>query len=235
MAKEKILVVDDEPRIVELVGAYLRKDGYRVVSAADGQHAVETFRREHPDLVVLDLMLPEKSGWDVCREIRAEANTPIIMVTAVDDDTDRIAGLEMGADDYVTKPFNPRELLARVRAVLRRAHDATPQRVALVVGALTIDPDRHEVRRGDEWIALTPTEFGLLEAMARQPGRVFTRLQLLEAAQGQAYEGYERAVDSHIKNLRQKIEADPRRPAYVQTVFGIGYKLSDGPDSQATR
>jgi two-component system, OmpR family, alkaline phosphatase synthesis response regulator PhoP len=229
VAKEKILVVDDESKIVDLVSAYLKKDGYRVVAAADGRRAVETYRREKPDLVVLDLMLPEKSGWDVCREIRATGQTPIIMVTAADDDADKIAGLEMGADDYLTKPFNPRELLARVRAVLRRVQDSAPAPTTIVAGDLTVDAERHEVRRGDNWIALTPTEFGLLETMARQPGRVFSRLQLLEATQGEAYEGYERAIDSHIKNLRQKVELDPRHPAYVLTVFGVGYKLADAP------
>jgi two-component system alkaline phosphatase synthesis response regulator PhoP len=200
-----------------------------VVAATDGRRALDSYRREKPDLVVLDLMLPEKSGWDVCREIRAGGPTPIIMVTAVDDDADKIAGLEMGADDYITKPFNPRELLARVRAVLRRVQDGAPPPNTIVVGDLIVDPERHEVRRGDDRIVLTPTEFSLLQTMARTPGRVFSRLQLLEATQGEAYEGYERAIDSHIKNLRQKVERDPRHPAYVLTVFGIGYKVADTP------
>jgi two-component system, OmpR family, alkaline phosphatase synthesis response regulator PhoP len=229
MAKEKILVVDDEERIVGIVRAYLEKDGYDVVSAGDGIQALALARQELPDLIVLDLMLPGLSGLDVCRAVRIDSRVPIIMLTARDEDTDKIIGLELGADDYVTKPFNPRELLARVHAVLRRnAPDLAPVE-RIVSGDLSIDVDRHQVRLAGRDVALTPSEFSLLETLARQPGRVFSRLQLVEAMQGEAYEGYERAVDSHVKNLRRKIEADPRNPRYVLTVFGLGYKFSDSP------
>ena len=225
---EQVLVVDDEPRIVEIVRAYLEREGFRVITAADGATGLEMARRERPALVVLDLMLPGLSGWEICRTLRAEGGPPIIMLTARDDVTDKIVGLELGADDYVTKPFNARELAARVRAVLRRARGEQAPARAIVVGDLTVDPERHEVRRDGQPIALTPTEFAILEALASQPGRAFSRLQLLERAQGEAYEGYERAIDSHVKNLRQKIEPDPRHPRYVLTVFGVGYKMADG-------
>lgn len=227
---ERVLVVDDEERIVGIVRAYLEKEGYRVLTARDGQEALAVFQRERPNLVLLDLMLPKISGWDVCRELRRTSDVPVLMLTARDDDTDKIVGLELGADDYITKPFNPKELVARVRAVLRRVRPAQPASV-LSRGDLVIDVDRHEVRRAGEPIALTPTEFALLEALAGNPGRVYTRLQLLERVQGEAYEGYERAIDSHIKNLRQKIEPDPRKPQYVLTVFGIGYKFAEQADA----
>ncbi len=171
-------------------------------------------------------MMPGMSGWDVCREVRREARTPVIMLTARDDDTDKIVGLELGADDYVTKPFNPKEVVARVRAVLRRTNPAQPDTVQSF-GELSIDLDRHEVKLAGQPVALTPSEFGILAALTSSPGRVFSRLQLLERVQGEAYEGYERAIDSHVKNLRQKIESDPRRPRYVITVFGVGYKFGE--------
>jgi len=224
---EQVLVVDDEPRIVEIVRAYLEREGFGVLTAADGTTGLEMARRERPDLVVLDLMLPGLSGWEVCRTLRGEGGPPIIMLTARDDVTDKIVGLELGADDYVTKPFNARELAARVRAVLRRARGEQARPRAIAVGDLTVDPERHEVRRAGQIIALTPTEFAILETLASQPGRAFSRLQLLERAQGEAYEGYERAIDSHVKNLRQKIEPDPRHPRYVLTLFGVGYKMAD--------
>ena len=231
MAPEKILVVDDEERIVHIVRSYLEKDGFLVVTASDGPESLGVARRERPDLVVLDLMLPGLSGWDVCRSLRAESRVPIIMLTARDEDADKIVGLELGADDYVTKPFNPRELVARVRAVLRRSQPAVQEHRPIEIGGLIIDAERHEVRLDGQSLSLTPTEFGLLQALAGQPGRVFTRLQLLERVQGDVYEGYERAIDSHIKNLRQKIEPDPRRPRYVLTVFGVGYKLAEHIDA----
>jgi len=225
--KEKILVVDDDRRIVEIVSAYLEKDGYRVVPAYDGRQALELAARERPALLILDLMLPEMSGWDVMRSLRQTSDVPVIMLTARDDPTDRVVGLELGADDYVVKPFEPKELLARVRAVLRRARPAEA-RAPLVIGELAIDPERHEVRLGDRRIDLTPTEFAILHVMARHPGVVYSRLRLLEAVQGDTYEGYERAIDSHIKNLRQKLEPDPRQPRYVVTVHGVGYRLEVG-------
>jgi len=224
---KKILVVDDEEKIVAIVKAYLEKDGYRVAVAHDGKQALALAKREKPDLVVLDLMLPEVSGWEVLRALRGEAKTPVIMLTARDDDADVIAGLEMGADDYVTKPFNPRELLARIRAVLRRGAGEEKETAPIEVGGLIVDPSRHEVFRDGMPIALTPTEFALLELLARHPGRVYTRLQLLDLTQGDAYEGFERVVDSHVKNLRQKIEPEPGRPRYVLTVFGVGYKMAE--------
>ncbi len=229
--KEKILVVDDEERIVNIVRAYFAKEGYRVLSARDGAEALALARREQPDLIILDLMLPQVSGWDVCRELRRDSAVPVIMLTARDDDTDKIVGLELGADDYVTKPFNPKELVARARAVLRRAKPAPAPAKVIAVGDLVIDVERHEVRRAGVPVALTPSEFALLATLAASPGRVFTRLQLLERVQGDAFEGYERAIDSHVKNLRQKIEDDPRRPRYVLTVFGVGYKFAEHVDA----
>jgi len=223
MAK-KILVVDDEPKIVRIVRAYLERAGFRVIPAYSGREALDLFRREGPTLIVLDLMLPDLDGMDVAREIRRESDVPIVMLTARTDDEDRVAGLELGADDYVVKPFNPRELVARVRAVLRRAEGAAKPRV-LKVGDLTIDLDRHEVRRRGERVELTPTEFQLLAAMAEQPGRVFTRLQLLDAPYGTAYAASDRTVDTHIKNLRRKLEPDPKNPRYILTVHGVGYKF----------
>jgi len=228
---QKILVVDDENRIVDIVKAYLEKDGFAVATAHDGQTALDRIRAEHPDLVVLDLMLPGVSGWDICRTVRRESKIPIIMLTARDDDADKIVGLELGADDYVTKPFNPRELVARVRAVLRRVSDSSEGPHVIKVGNLGIDLDGHEVRRDGRVVQLTRSEFALLEALATRPGRALTRLQLLDNVQGISYEGYERAIDSHIKNLRQKIEDDPHNPRYVLTVFGVGYKFA-GPRNE---
>jgi DNA-binding response OmpR family regulator len=225
--KEKVLVVDDDVHIVEIVQAYLEKDGYRVLTALDGRRALELATKEHPALLILDLMLPEMSGWDVMRALRPSSSVPVIMLTARDDPTDKVVGLELGADDYVVKPFDPKELLARVRAVLRRARPPEAQ-TPLAVGDVIIDPGRHEVRRGDKRIDLTATEFAILHVLARHPGMVYTRLQLLEAVQGEAYAGYERAIDSHIKNLRQKLEPDPRRPRYIVTVHGVGYRLEAG-------
>jgi len=225
--KEKILVVDDERQIVDIVRAYLERDGYRVLTAYDGRQALDLAGRERPALLILDLMLPEMSGWDVMRALRRVSDAPVIMLTARDDPTDKVVGLELGADDYVVKPFDPKELLARVRAVLRRLRPPEPRGI-LTVADLTVDPGRHEVRVGERRIELTPTEFAILQVMARHPGMVYTRLQLLEAVQGDAYQGYERAIDSHVKNLRQKLEPDPRRPRYILTVHGVGYRLEAG-------
>lgn len=222
--KEKVLIVDDDQRIVEIVTAYLERDGYRVLAAHDGRAALEAAAREKPSLLVLDLMLPELSGWDVLRALRKTSDAPVIMLTARDDAMDKVLGLELGADDYVVKPFEPKELLARVRAVLRRARPPEPHSL-LTAGPLVIDPLRHEVQLDDRRIDLTPTEFAILLVLARHPGVVYSRLQLLEAVQGESYEGYERAIDSHIKNLRQKLETDPKRPRYIMTVHGVGYRL----------
>jgi DNA-binding response OmpR family regulator len=221
----KILVVDDEAKIVKLVRSYLEQAGYAVVEAGDGQTALIQARRERPDLVVLDLGLPGIDGLEVARILRREGNTPIIMLTARIEDTDKIVGLELGADDYVTKPFNPRELVARVRAVLRRNSGAPATVEVLRFGPLVLDPGAHEATLDGRVLVLTPTEFDLLAVLLRNPHRVFTRLELLERVQGDAYEGYERTVDAHIKNLRAKLGDDPRQPRFIQTVFGIGYKL----------
>ena len=230
MTKNKILVVDDEEKIVRIVKAYLEREGYTVVAAYDGKAALDMTRAEAPDLIILDLMLPQVSGWDVCRNLRAESNVPIIMLTARDEDTDKIVGLELGADDYITKPFNPRELVARVRAVLRRA-EGIPEKRRIEVGDLIVDLEKHEVRHAGRLVELTPTEFELLRVLAEAPGRVYSRMQLLDKVQGYAYEGYERPIDSHIKNLRRKLEPDPDRPRYVVTVRGVGYKLEQGADA----
>ncbi len=224
---QTILVVDDEPQIVKVLRGYLEQAGFRVVTANDGQLALAQYKHEKPDLVLLDLHLPGMDGLEVARRLRASSNVPIIMVTARVEETDRLIGLELGADDYVTKPFSPREVVARVRAVLRRAEapSVTPEVIRAV--DIIIDLTRHTVMRADEPIDLTPTEFGLLVTLAREPGRAFTRLQLLETSQGDAFEGYERTVDAHIKNLRAKLERDPKKPEYIVTVFGVGYKFSE--------
>jgi DNA-binding response OmpR family regulator len=228
MSGETILVVDDEPKILKTVRAYLENAGFRVATAEDGQRALTVFRHERPALVILDLGLPAIDGLDVARALRRESDVPIIMLTARVDEADKLVGLEMGADDYVTKPFSPRELVARVRAVLRRmdpAREAAPP--PIVAGEVTIDLERRQVVVGGQDVDLTATEFDLLVVLARHLGRVFTRMELLDRVQGYAFEGYERTVDAHVKNLRQKIEPDPRQPRYVLTVYGVGYKFGE--------
>jgi DNA-binding response OmpR family regulator len=223
-----ILVVDDEPQILRLVRDYLEHGGFAVVTAADGPAAVQEARTRHPDLVVLDLGLPGLDGLDVTRELRREGRVPIVMLTARSDESDKLVGLELGADDYVTKPFSPKELVARVRAVLRRSEAADRDDGTIRVGEdVVLDVPRLEMRVGGRRIDLTPTEFRLVATLAGQPGRVFTRAQLLDALHGVAFESYERAIDAHVKNLRRKVEPDPRAPRYVQTVFGIGYRFAD--------
>ncbi len=222
-----ILIVDDESQITKVLRGYLEQSGYRVVIASDGAMALAQYKHEKPDLVLLDLGLPQMDGIEVARRLRSISNVPIIMVTARVEETDRLVGLELGADDYITKPFSPREVIARVRAVLRRA-GAEPSSPEIVRAAdITIDLTKHSVLRGDESLDLTPTEFNLLATMAREPGRAFTRLQLLESAQGDAYEGYERTIDAHIRNLRAKLERDTKNPEYIITVFGVGYKFNE--------
>ena len=222
---KKILVVDDEKKIVDIVEAYLKREGYQALAAYDGKLALEMARQQRPDLIILDLMLPEISGWDICRTLRKESDVPIIMLTARDELTDKIVGLELGADDYVTKPFDPKELISRVKAVLRRSESRLAPRDLLEVGDLSIDVERRVVRRGTELIELTSTEFDILRVLAERPGRVYSRMQLLDKVQGDAYEGYERTMDSHIKNLRKKLEPDPDHPSHIITVYGVGYKL----------
>jgi two-component system, OmpR family, alkaline phosphatase synthesis response regulator PhoP len=228
-AVKTVLVVDDEPRIVQLARDYLENAGFAVVTAGDGQSAIHAFRTRHPDLIVFDLGLPELDGLDVTRAIRAESPTPIVMLTARDDELDKLLGLELGADDYITKPFSPRELVARVRAVLRRTEGAATaaERDRIAVGELILDVPRMRVEVGGTPAELTPTEFTLLATLARQPGRIFTRSQLLDAVHGVAFESYERAIDTHIKNVRRKIEPNPREPRYVQTVYGVGYRVAE--------
>ena len=221
-----VLVVDDEPRIVEVVRDYLADAGYRVSTARSGDEALRHVRSITPDLVVLDLGLPGIDGLDVARQLRRASSVPIIMLTARRDEADRVAGLELGADDYVVKPFSPRELLARIRAVLRRSTAATSGADGpLVVGDLIVDPVRRRVTVGAEVVELTASEFDLLALMAAAPGRVFTRGQLLEELHGVAVEAGERAIDAHVKNLRRKIESDHRRPRRLLTVHGVGYRL----------
>ncbi len=224
----KILVVEDEPEIARLLRSYLEREGYAVVLARDGEAALRAFEETRPDLVVLDLMLPRLDGWQVMRAIREASSTPVIMLTARDGVEDRVAGLELGADDYVTKPFSPREVVARVRAVLRR--NRWGGREEAWFGDLYINYRTREVRRQDRILALTPTEWRLLEVLSTHPGQVFTRAQLIERVYGYSYEGLERTIDAHIKNLRQKVEPDPREPRYVLTVYGVGYKFARQPD-----
>jgi DNA-binding response OmpR family regulator len=222
-----VLVVDDEPQIVELARDYLEHAGFAVLVARDGPAALETARRDRPDLVVLDLGLPGLDGLDVTRELRRDGSIPILMLTARDDELDKLLGLELGADDYLTKPFSPRELVARVKAVLRRADRPVGAGDVIRVGDLMLDVPRMRTEVAGTSVDLTPTEFTLLATLARQPGRIFTRSQLLDALHGVAFESYERAIDSHVKNLRRKLEPDPRQPRYVLTVYGVGYRLAD--------
>jgi DNA-binding response OmpR family regulator len=229
-----ILLVDDEPRITQLARDYLAHAGFEVTTSADGPGALAAFRARRPDLVVLDLGLPGLDGLDVTRALRKDSNVPIIMLTARGEESDKLVGLELGADDYIVKPFSPKELVARVRAVLRRADLplAAPEGGNLIRAAdLTLDVPRLRVTQGagpsERRIEVTATEFALLVTMARQPGRVFTRAQLLDAVRGVAFESYERAIDTHIKNLRRKLEPNPREPRYLLTVYGLGYKFAD--------
>lgn len=229
---QRILVVDDDREIVRLLRAYLEQAGYQALVAYDGQTALHILRRERPDLVVLDLMLPDRDGWDVTRIVRGDPNiksTPIIMLTARVEDQDKIVGLELGADDYVTKPFNPREIVARVRAVLRRARGEPISSRVIQTRGLTIDLDAHQVQVGGQPVKLTPTEFSLLKALAEHPGHALTRLELIEKGLGYSYDGLERTVDSHIKNLRRKLTKAGIDSDLIETVFGIGYRLTTEP------
>jgi DNA-binding response OmpR family regulator len=223
----KVLVVDDEPKIVQLARDYLEHAGFAVVVAHDGKAALATARAHKPDLVVLDLGLPELDGLDVARMLRGESNVPIVMLTGRSEESDKLVGLEIGADDYVTKPFSPKELVARVRAVLRRTERPRSDAEIVRVGEITLDMPRMRTTLADRAVDLTPTEFQLLVTMAREPGRVFTRAQLLDAVHGVAFESYERAIDAHVKNIRHKLEPDPTRPRYLLTVYGVGYRFAE--------
>lgn len=222
-----ILVVDDEPKVIEVIKPFLEGEGFKVCTAMTGKAAIEMVEVHHPDLVLLDWMLPEMSGLDVCRELRQTRDVAIIMLTAKTDEFDRVMGLEMGADDYITKPFSLRELLARIKSVLRRVQPQTEKRDVLRRGELVIDEEKFRVWKQDQEIALTPAEFQLLVTLARRPGVVYSRLQLLQATMGDAYLNYERTIDSHISHLRKKIESDPSNPQYIQTVHGVGYRFGD--------
>ena len=230
--QQTILVVDDDPQIVRLVRSYLEQAGFHVEVAYDGDEAWHSIQQLHPDLVVLDLMLPGRDGLAITQAVRSDPATrdiAILMLTARVEDIDRILGLEMGADDYVTKPFNPREVTARVKAILRRAAPATETKSSapvLQVGDLTLDPGAHTVEKKGEPISLTPSEFDILHLFMRNPGRAFTRTQIIEEGLGYEYAGLERTVDSHIKNLRRKLEENPRAPVLIETVFGVGYRLN---------
>jgi len=223
-----ILVVDDEPKITKLVRDYLERAGFGVTIAADGKSALARARSERPDCIILDLGLPQMDGLDVTRELRKLSNVPIIMLTARSEESDKLIGLELGADDYITKPFSPKELVARVRVIFRRMENFAASLEVIHAADLTLDMPRMRVSAPDRAIEeLTPTEFTILSALARSPGRIFTRAQLLDAAHGVAFESYERAIDAHIKNIRHKIEPNPAEPRYILTVYGVGYKFTD--------
>jgi len=226
---KRVVVIDDEPSVQEVVRGYLEKDGYLVYVAGNGRDGLALAERAKPGLIVLDLMLPDVSGEEICREIRSRSDVPILMLTAKASEDERVGGLALGADDYLTKPFSPRELVARVRAVLRRTQGAEMPLVEALSfdeGALEIDTVQHEVRRDGELVELTPNEYRLLVTLARYPGRVYSRFELINHVQGYDFEGYERTIDAHVKNLRKKIEPDPKHPQYVETVFGVGYRLA---------
>ena len=228
---KKILLVDDELQIVKVLKAYLEQSGFLVVTAADGKAALAIYQREKPDFVILDLNLPGMDGLDVCRTVRQQSNIPILMLTARVEEADKLVGLELGADDYVAKPFSPREVVARVRTIFRRADGEPVQATTIRVGGLQINLDEHTVMVSNQQVNLTPTEFDILVVLARQPRRVFTRMQIMDQAQGNAFEGYERTIDAHIKNIRLKLEPNPRKPTYIHTVFGVGYKLDVNGDA----
>jgi len=225
-AMKRILIVDDEEMIVKTVKAYLDREGFKTYTAADGEAALRAFEEKGPDLIVLDLMLPNLSGIEVTKRIRAQSSVPIIMLTAKAGEADRVVGLELGADDYVVKPFSPRELVARVRAVLRRIEGDASATEKITSGPLEIDLKTREVKADGREVELTPTEFDLLAFLARHPGQVFTRLQLLREVQGYTYDAFARTIDTHIKNLRRKIEEDPKTPQYILTVHGVGYRFA---------
>jgi len=230
---QRVLVVDDDKEIVRILRAYLEKAGFAVLVAYEGETALHIIRSDRPDLVVLDLMLPDRDGWSITRIVREDAAlaaTPIIMLTARVESDDKIYGLNLGADDYVPKPFNPHEVVARVRAVLRRAANVAAQPHVIQIGQLLLDVDRHEVQVNGRSVELTPTEFDLLKTLMENPGHAFTRLALIEQGLGYTYEGMERTLDSHIRNLRRKIEPDPAEPTYIKTVFGVGYRMV-GPEA----
>ncbi len=227
---QTVLIVDDEPKIVRLARDFLEKNGFRVLTAGDGHTALAVARRDKPDLIVLDLMLPGMDGLDVCRALRRESDVPIIMLTARVEEADQLIGLELGADDYISKPFSPRALVARVRAVLRRVRGGVRQPDVLRIGELMIDMKGHRVSLAGNVLHLTPNEFRLLAVLARHAGQILSRAQLIEEIHGVVYDGVDRSIDSHIKNLRRKLEKDPANPRYILTAYGIGYQFREPPD-----
>ncbi len=230
---DKVLIIEDEMKIARTVRLYLEQSNYQVAIVTDGIQALAAFRHEQPDIVLLDLMLPNMDGWEICRQIRQESGVPVIMLTARSEESDKLIGLELGADDYITKPFSPREVVARIRAVMRRARGMVQPSSILRLGKLEIDLAQRQVQFDEAVLELTPIEYDILTTMAEHPGQVFTRLQLLEATQNVAYEGYERNIDQHIKNLRAKLQDDARNPTYILTVFGVGYRFAREKDIHA--
>ncbi|WP_110953798.1 response regulator transcription factor [Anaerosinus massiliensis] len=225
MAQYSVLIVDDDIKLVQLLKTYFEKDGFITYTANDGLAAMQEVKQRKPDIMILDLMLPGLDGWEVCRRIRRDNDIPIIMLTARDEESDRLIGLEIGADDYVSKPFSPKEVVARAKVILRRTYKNLTQVSMIKSGDLTIDLERYQVTRKEQILELTPTEFKLLELLAGNAGKVFSRLQIVEQTQGYTFEGYERTIDAHIKNLRRKLELNPKEPQYIITVYGIGYKF----------
>jgi DNA-binding response OmpR family regulator len=222
----KILIADDEQHILESVGSYLKEDGFQVVTACNGREALFVFRHEKPDLVILDVMMPEMDGWDAARLIRKESSVPLLFLTARVEEIDQIRGLEIGADEYLTKPFSPRMVVARVRALLRRVYgELVTEPTTFRVGTIELDTETHLVIVSGQRVDLTPSEFGILKALITRPGRVYTRMELLDHIQGEAFAGYERTIDVHVKNLRIKIEPDTKNPEYIETVYGVGYRM----------
>jgi len=230
VAQYSVLIVDDDVKLVKLLQTYFEKEGCITYSANDGLDALQVVRERRPDIMVLDLMLPGLDGLDVCHRIRKDNDIPIIMLTARDEETDRLVGLEIGADDYVTKPFSPKEVVARAKAILRRANKNVVRSEPIKAGTLIIDLERHQVTNGDQIVDVTPTEFKIVELLAGNAGKVYSRLQIVEQIQGYSFEGYERTIDAHIKNLRRKIESNSKEPQYIQTVYGIGYKFAGEAD-----
>lgn len=230
MAQYSVLIVDDDVKLVKLLQTYFEKEGYIIYSANDGLDALQVVREKKPDIIVLDLMLPGLDGLDVCRKIRRDNDIPIIMLTARDEESDRLIGLEIGADDYVTKPFSPKEVIARAKAILRRANKEVVRSEPIQAGTLIIDLERHQVTKDGQIVDVTPTEFKIVELLAGNTGKVYSRLQIVEQIQGYSFEGYERTIDAHIKNLRRKIEINSKEPQYIQTVYGIGYKFAGEAD-----
>lgn len=226
MSQSSVLIVDDDPKIAKLLHSYFDREGFSVLTAHDGNTALQLYHGKKPDILVLDLMLPGVSGLDICRQIRQESNTPILMLTARDEETDRLIGLELGADDYVSKPFSPREVVARVKAILRRTRKAPEKLEPFRIGPFLIDTAGYTISAEGSAIDLTPTEYKIFELLATHPGQVFTRYQMVEQVQGVAFEGYERTIDAHVKNLRRKIGDNSKDPRIIQTVYGVGYKFA---------